>query len=178
MRIQVGQRRLAAFAMGNILRDGEYRRWVYRARSKGNSGRWTTYQIGMEIPESSIRNEESLPHSEDSLPHFDGSLPHSDGNLPHSKTEQLSKITTLAPEKTFLSAEEIRRAIRDLCQDHALNIVQIAELLRRSPKGIRDRYVGPMVKDGELLPLFPEPSHPQQAYKTNPDWKNDDETVQ
>ena len=158
--------------------------------AKNNYGRWTTYQLAVEIPSNSMRNEGNLPHLDESLPHLSESLPHSGGNLPHldgnpphseefsmrlgpdlprSLIKRLLAISAVAREKKSLSSEKIYEIIRNLCQVCPLTVVQIAELLQRTPKGIRDRYISKMVEKDAIQPLFPEPNHPQQAYKTNSD---------
>ena len=123
--------------------------------AKSNYGRWTTYRLAMEIPPHAMRNEANSPHLA--------------GNLPHSVTEQLLEIAAVAREKKSLSSEKIQEIIRNLCRIYPLTVVQIAELLQRTPKGIRDRYISKMIEKGEIQSLFSEPNHPQQAYKTHPD---------
>jgi hypothetical protein len=142
--------------------------------AQSNYGRWTTYQLAMDIPPNSIRNEgnlphwdENLPHLDENLPHLDENLPHLDGNLPRPLIKRLLEIAVIAREKKSLSSEKIQEIIRNLCHVCPLTVVQIAELLQRTPKGIRDRYLSKMVENGEIQPMFPEPNHPQQAYKTH-----------
>jgi ATP-dependent DNA helicase RecG len=65
------------------------------------------------------------------------------------------------------SPDEIKALIRRLCAMQPLKLGEIAALLGRSPKHIRDTYLTPMMKAGELEHTFPEtPAHPLQAYKT------------
>jgi hypothetical protein len=40
-------------------------------------------------------------------------------------------------------------------------------LLNRKPETLRDRYLGPLFKDGRLDRRYPaSPNHPEQAYRT------------
>lgn len=63
--------------------------------------------------------------------------------------------------------EDIRTAIRMLCDWQPLGHSQIATILGRNPRYIRDTYLAPMIRDGELEYVYPDnPAHPQQAYRS------------
>ncbi len=73
------------------------------------------------------------------------------------------------------TSQEVQELIRTLCAWKALRPVEIAHLLGRNQRNIRDRFLTPMVRDGVLHYVFPSnPSHPRQAYKTNPNYRNED----
>ena len=46
--------------------------------------------------------------------------------------------------------------------------------MERAKDKLQEKFLAPMVADGELQLRFPEqPTHPEQAYQTNPDWNED-----
>ena len=60
----------------------------------------------------------------------------------------------------------LRQLIRDLCGWHALRGEELAIILGKNLKYLRNRYLSAMVQSGELVFQFPEsPSHRLQAYK-------------
>lgn len=64
---------------------------------------------------------------------------------------------------------EMRATIRELCAWQALQPLEIALLLRRTPRHVRDIYLRPMIRDGELEYTHPDnPAHPRQAYRATP----------
>jgi ATP-dependent DNA helicase RecG len=64
--------------------------------------------------------------------------------------------------------ETTRETIRNLCCGKFLTLNQLATLLNRSPDGIRQRFIKPMVDVEKVLERrFPQqPNHEQQAYRT------------
>jgi hypothetical protein len=65
----------------------------------------------------------------------------------------------------------MRRVIRALCQGQFLTVRELATLLNREPMGLQRWTLRPMAQEQQLLLAHPEtPSHPRQAYQTNPDW--------
>jgi ATP-dependent DNA helicase RecG len=61
--------------------------------------------------------------------------------------------------------EQIKSIIRQLCSLHPLKLSEIASVLGRHPKYVRENYLTAMVESGELEYKFPKnPAHPQQAY--------------
>ena len=61
----------------------------------------------------------------------------------------------------------IQRTIKKLCEIRPFKPGEIAKLLKRSQRYIRDYYLTPMIESGDLELIFPEnPAHPLQAYKT------------
>lgn len=65
------------------------------------------------------------------------------------------------------SPTEIKALIRHLCSRQPLKLGEIAAVLGRAPKHVRDTYLTSMIKNEELEYIFPEtPAHPLQAYRT------------
>jgi hypothetical protein len=61
----------------------------------------------------------------------------------------------------------IRQAIQLLCRSRPFKPSEMALLLKRNPRYLRDYYLTPMIESGDLELLFPDnPAHPQQAYRT------------
>jgi len=62
--------------------------------------------------------------------------------------------------------------IRKLCMGRYLTYIQIGSLVNRHPEGIRNRFLTDMVREGSLQAKFTDPTHPDQAYQTNPGWRD------
>jgi ATP-dependent DNA helicase RecG len=77
--------------------------------------------------------------------------------------EALIEVVSRLGERS--TNEEVRVAIRRLCEWRALRASEIAAIIGRNQWSLRDRYLTPMVANGELHLLYPENSnHPRQAY--------------
>ena len=139
---------------------------------KSNYGRWTTYQLAMKVPPvstNSMRNgDSSMRNNVNSMRNGENSM----RNESLLNDPELLMISAPAREKARMPAEEMRGIIRKLCLNRHLTLAQISGFLNRDHAGIRNRYVQEMLSKNELLPLHTEPNHPQQAYKTNPIWKD------
>lgn len=161
--------------------------------TKNGYGRWATYQLAKEIPSSpssSAHNDGNSGRKGESSMRKSGDSAHNDGNSAYKKQDSaynnegsvhnepyvnapdLLVVAAPAREKARLSPEKMRGIIRTLCRNQYLTLVQIGDYLKRSPASIRNQFVRDMLKNKELVPLHAEPNHPQQAYKTNPDWNN------
>ena len=47
-----------------------------------------------------------------------------------------------------------------------LQLTQLAQILGREPRYLRDYFLSKMIRSGELVYQYPDqPAHPQQAYK-------------
>ena len=93
----------------------------------------------------------------------DGAIAESDG--------QLLEIAKTARDKPRLMPELTKTIIRNLCSRGYLTADQIGELMDRGKDKLQKKFLAVMVADGELTLRFPEqPTHPDQAYRTNPDW--------
>lgn len=127
-----------------------------------NKGANTYYVPGRRMleAEGQTLNEGSIPHS---LPH---SLSH---NLSHSDVPVLPAYLTELVEQLGLRAshDELRYAIVKLCGWRSLHITELAAILNRNKRHIRERHLNPLIKRGDLVHTIPEnPTHPDQAYKT------------
>lgn len=93
----------------------------------------------------------------------DGTIAESDG--------QLLEIAKTAMDKPRLMPELTKTIIRNLCSGGYLTADQIGKLMDRGKDKLQKKFLAVMVADGELALRFPEqPTHPDQAYRTNPDW--------
>jgi hypothetical protein len=181
---------------GHLVKDG-YGRWAsYRLSEKlvrsdrDAPGETETLKAGSQHNgDSSQHNDDSSQHNDDSSQHNDGSSQHNDGSSQHNDGSsqhnddssqhtdpvldgaELLAIAAPAREKARLAPAKMRELIRQLCQVQSLTVSQIAGLLNRHPEGIRNRFLSEMVREGVLLARYPDPTHPEQAYRANPDWE-------
>ena len=96
------------------------------------------------------------PLSEGLTPHI-RPLP----GLSHDLTEMVRKIGIRTPP------DKVKEVIKNLCLSRPFKPSEIALLLKRNHRYVRDYYLTPMVELGELELVFPDnPAHPQQAYRT------------
>jgi ATP-dependent DNA helicase RecG len=139
---------------------------------KNGYGRWASYQLAGSL--TSLIHKEgtpdiSSPHNEASSQHNAVSSQHND---PILEDTQLLELASPARQKERITPSLMRQIILKLCQNRYLTYAQIGALLNRHPEGIRNRFLSEMVREGSLLAKYPsEPTHPNQAYQTNPDWK-------
>jgi hypothetical protein len=56
--------------------------------------------------------------------------------------------------------------IKELCCLRPFRLSEIAAVLGRDPKYVREKYLNDMVKTQVLAHTFSDPNHPQQAYRT------------
>ena len=86
--------------------------------------------------------------------------------LPDAMLERLDGISQPSFLKSQLPNAETRRIILALCSEYSLTSQQLGALMNRSPSGLRERFLKPMVDDGLLVREFPdEPNRPDQAYR-------------
>ncbi len=157
------------------MKDG-YGRWASDRLSeklvrsdRDAPGETATLQAGSQHNDgSSQHNDGSSQHNDDSSQHNDGSSQHTDPVLDGA---ELLAIAEPAREKARLAPAKMRELIRQLCQVQSLTVSQIAGLLNRHPEGIRNRFLSEMLREGVLLARYPDPTHPEQAYRANPDWE-------
>jgi ATP-dependent DNA helicase RecG len=106
------------------------------------------------------------PNIELETPHISplsGELtPLSEGFL--SLSEELKNRIKSLKKRTV--PQEIRNLIKELCAIQPLKLSDIATILGRHPKYIRENYLNSMIELQELEHTFVDPNHPQQAYKT------------
>jgi ATP-dependent DNA helicase RecG len=124
------------------------------------TGRWTSYSIPAPVPPNSGVGS---PNSGESSPNSGGDSP----NLPADRDPDLLAIAGQVRASRRISAPIVRDVILTLCHGRYLTLRQLATLLNRKPETLRDRYLGPLFKDGRLDRRYPaSPNHPEQAYRT------------
>lgn len=65
---------------------------------------------------------------------------------------------------------EVCDVIVEICRQHAWQADELAALVRRHPRYVRNNYLRPLMRDGRLVMTNPnEPNDPQQAYRAVPD---------
>lgn len=68
--------------------------------------------------------------------------------------------------KKRTAPQEMREIIKELCAIKPLKLSDIAILLGRHPKYVRENYLNDMIKLRELEHTFSNPNHPEQSYRT------------
>ena len=68
-----------------------------------------------------------------------------------------------------MSASELKTIIKNLCATQPQKLSDLADLLKRNPQHLREHYLTPMLKSEELELVFPDKTHPLQAYKLKGD---------
>ncbi|HHV67847.1 MAG TPA: transcriptional regulator [Ochrobactrum intermedium] len=131
--------------------------------SEHGSGRSISYVPG---PEMLLRlnNGELSPTIHGKAATMDGSNILTVEHLP----PQLRTVVKAVHLSSRLVPESAMQLIEDLCAWRELSLVEISELLVRSPSHVSQRYIGPMIESGRLAYTFPEmPQHPNQKYKSS-----------
>ena len=83
----------------------------------------------------------------------------------------LLEIARPAREKKKLVPELTKLLIQRLCQNERLTAEQLEGLLDRRKDKLQENFLAQMVANGELQLRYPDqPTHPEQAYQTNPNW--------
>ena len=84
---------------------------------------------------------------------------------------RLLAIAKPARDKKKLIPSLTRTIIRNLCQGHFLTADQVGALMDRGKDKLQKNFLADMVQNQVLELRYPEqPTHPDQAYRTNPDW--------
>ena len=118
------------------------------------------------------RTAKSLQHKDVSLQHRDTSLQHKGEGLQHSQPaaneqDKLESIAAEVRDKSRVARGTVVSVVLELCSVKYLTRRELARLLGRREDTIRNHYLNPLVKTGELLLKYPEsPNHPEQAYRT------------
>ncbi|MFN5436932.1 MAG: ATP-binding protein, partial [Planctomyces sp.] len=156
---------------------------------KDGYGRWASYRLSEKL----VRSDRDAPGETAILQagsqHNDGSSQHNGGSSQHNggssqRTDpvldgaELLAIAAPAREKARLAPAKMRELIWQLCQIQSLTVSQLAGLLNRHPEGIRNRFLSERVREGVLLARYPDPTHPEQAYRANPDWEEGQSRIQ
>lgn len=148
-------------------------------------GRWTRYELRVvtniyhEFPvDSSLKARSSSPKAPSSSPKevaaaVSRSLSAADSELKLRHPEEWKRLEALAAPVALSRRNgpaQVQAAVIRLCAEHFLGLVALAELLGRQPDSLRNRYLTPMVRKGQLIRRYPtDPNHPQQAYKAAPE---------
>ena len=81
--------------------------------------------------------------------------------IPANLRQELAKLGLRASEK------KVKSLILKICAVKPFKLPEMAFLLKRNANYLRENYLMPLVRTGELKYVFPyQPNHPQQAYKT------------
>ena len=115
-------------------------------------------------------------------PLYEGLTPHTrvlyEGLTPHTTAlhGELAPTTSHLPEELYLKIQKItkrtppemiKEVIKLLCAFKPSMTSEIALLLKRNHRYVRDYYLTSMVESGDLELTFPDnPAHPLQAYRT------------
>lgn len=142
---------------------------------KDGYGRWASYRLTERLTRAGPGSAgtpdtaaEDSGHKAISSQHNDISSQHNDPVLGDA---ELLAIAAPARAQSRLAPSLMKELIRNLCAGKYLTLSQIGALLNRHPEGIRNRFLSKMVKQGALVARYPDPTHPDQAYRTNPDWR-------
>ena len=75
-----------------------------------------------------------------------------------------------------LRGDNIRRVVRYLCSQRACTASQLANAVEKNPQYLKEAYIFPMIKAGELEYLYPDKlNHPKQAYRTSRKTEDEDQ---
>jgi predicted HTH transcriptional regulator len=128
------------------------------------------------LGDSSEHLGDSSEHSGDSSEHLGDSSEHLGDSSEHSGTQSTEPVNDPAlmaiaePVRSNgkVALDVTREVILQLCDGRFLTLNQLAGLLSRSPDGLRQRFIKPMVDDEKVLERrFPQqPNHEKQAYRT------------
>lgn len=139
-------------------------------------GRWASYRLSPQWtwpPQPTTDSQltkANWSHNEANWSHNEVDWSHNEANWSHNEAsdKSLLQIAQLARTKARLEYDVMKDILIQLCSVRALTLEEIGQLIQRNALGIRNRYLSPMVRQGDLQLLFPnEPNHPKQAYQAN-----------
>lgn len=107
--------------------------------------------VTSETPHISLLSGESTPHTSP----LSGELL----VLPEGIKNKINAFGKRTPPET------VKDLIKELCAFRPMKLSDLATILNRHPKYIREQYLNEMIKQQELEHVFADPNHPQQAYK-------------
>jgi len=114
-------------------------------------------------PHTSPLSGELAPHTSPLSGELTGQisgLPLDYPSLPEALKEKIASL------KKRESPEIVKDLIVSFCSLHPLRLSEIAAVLSKNPKYVRENYLNAMIDLGELEHVFPDqPNHPQQAYR-------------
>lgn len=108
-----------------------------------------------------------------SLPYLDPSLSHSGDTLSSSLVNTCAvplaeRIDKEMRGRKNIPKEEMESFILDICSERFQTLGNIALILHRTEKSIRDCYIKPMVRKGLLVPRYPDKkTHPEPGIYSN-----------
>lgn len=140
--------------------------------------RWSSYTLAPE-------NTASLPHKQGSLPHKDVSLPHKTAisqhkkinfqqdekglhdEVPATRTDSaLPDIIREIQHQQRTNPGKMEEAILILCKDRYVTPQELADVLKRNMRTLKNSYLSKLVRLNKLVLRFPnQPTHPSQAYQ-------------
>lgn len=133
---------------------------------KDGQGRWSSYRLpeakkSVTSPGTKAGNSS---HKGDSS-HKAEDWSHKLEELPEEELTKLRVIAAPAFHGARLPTDETRRIIIHLCDGRYFTAADLGELMSRNPRGLRDRFLTPMVEEALLVRKYPdEPNRPDQAY--------------
>lgn len=157
-----------------LIKDG-YGRWAsYRLAERlsgsGHSVEGTPDTTAVDAGHKGASSSQIGPNSS----HKAGDSSHNGGDsaLIDEFPPALLAITERARTTSRLTPEEMTEVLLEVCTERDLTLDEIGRLLQRNARGIRNRFLSPLVQSGRMKLRFPlEPNHPKQAYRTNPAWR-------
>ena len=132
---------------------------------KGN-GRWASYRLAERVAKSGGNSAGTTDTTMGDPSHSAEDSSHNAGNSSQSNQFDLALliIAEQARAKSRLTPESMREVLTALCAVSELSLEEIGRMLHRNARGIRNRYLRPMVQSGRMQLRFPdEPNHPKQA---------------
>jgi ATP-dependent DNA helicase RecG len=154
---------------GMLIPDGQGRATSYRLA--GTEAVDLASSVGFEVP---TKSSEGLGGSSAHLglrsSHLGLRSSHLEPSSSHLDPKQDPRLLGIAAEvrkSGKIDPSVTQGAILALCHERFLSVADLAALLGRSSRGLRDRFVKPMIEKGLLERRFPQqPNHEQQAYRT------------
>ena len=132
-------------------------------------------QVGQKRGNSYRLPRWATPLAPGATPLAPGATPLAADTLPQPSWDidsRLLEIAKPARDKKKLVPALTRTIIRQLCEGQYLRAEQLGELMDRSKEKLQTNFLAPMVQNGELTLRYPgQLTHPEQAYRTNPDWR-------
>ncbi len=142
-----------------------------------SKGRWTTYHLNTDFSKSNMDTSENKvdTSSTDLIVSLDTEAVDSKVDTSNTKVDTSEiKVDTSSIKmdtseavlpKERLKKEELEAIILSVCKDEFISIDEIAKLIHKDVKYLKNKIIPAMVKDGKLDRLYPTINHPNQAYK-------------
>lgn len=88
-------------------------------------------------------------------------------DLSENFKQKLFEMAKEARVSGKLDKESMTSIILQICAGHYVPLPVLAELLNRTSRGLRQNYLGNLLKANKICLAFPSaPTDPRQAYKT------------